>query len=277
MNNKIIQYSVNFLPWQFRGWIKHIPIISNLQRWFFAKFLAGQEFIHLINAGPAKGLKYPVQLPEDKAIWSGTYEPDFALVLANSVQPGDICYDIGGYRGFFSSVFALAGAKLVITFEPLPANVSQLRRLAEVNPQLPLRLESIAVGEEDGFVEFYVMPEASMGKLENSSFQAEVKGTDLLTVPIRKLDSLVSEETIPAPQVIKIDVEGAEVQVLKGAREMLCKYHPLLLIEAHSPLLANDCTCILRELGYQVSVLETGFAPNPQSDPEVCHLIAKFP
>ena len=265
MNNKIIQYSVNFLPWQLRRWIKHIPVIASLQRWFFANFLAGQEFIHLINAGPAKGLKYPIKLPEDKAIWAGTYEP------------GDVCYDIGGYRGFFSSVFALAGAKLVIIFEPLPANISQLRRLAEVNPNLPLRLESIAIGEEDGFVEFYVMPEASMGKLENSPFQAEVKGTDLLTVPIRKLDSLVTEETIPAPQVIKIDVEGAEVQVLKGAREMLSKYHPLMLIEAHSPLLANDCTSILRELGYQVSVLETGFEPNPQSDPEVCHLIAKFP
>ena len=111
MNNKIIQYSVNFLPWQLRRWIKHIPVIASLQRWFFANFLAGQEFIHLINAGPAKGLKYPIKLPEDKAIWAGTYEPDFALVLANSVQSGDVCYDIGGYRGFFSSVFALAGAK----------------------------------------------------------------------------------------------------------------------------------------------------------------------
>jgi len=276
MISKLLHSSVNVLPWQLRSWIKHIPVVSNLQRWFFAKFLVGEEFIHIINAGPAKGLKYPVKLPEDKAIWSGTYETEFSLILANSVQSGDVCYDIGGYRGFFSGVFALAGAQLVVTFEPLPENCNQLHKLAGLNPELPLRLEAIAIGEQDGLVKFNVMLEASMGKLESSSFQSDVRGNDVLTIPIRKLDSLVSQGIIPTPQVIKIDVEGAEVQVLKGSIEILTKHHPLLFIEAHSHLLANDCTSILRELGYSVFVLETGFAPNFQSDPEVCHLICKI-
>lgn len=160
-------------------------------------------------------------------------------------------------------------------FEPLPDNIEQLKKLVDLNPNLALRIESVAIGDSDGFIQFYVMPEASMGKLENSPFQSEIKGNNVLKVPIHQLDSLVIESIIPPPQVIKIDVEGAEIQVLKGAKTVLSNYHPLLFIEAHSPSLATGCCEILQNLGYQISVLETGLNPNPKSDPEVCHLIAK--
>jgi FkbM family methyltransferase len=277
MSNKLIQYSVNLLPWQIRSWIKHIPVVSQLQRWFFERFLAGQEFIHTINAGPAKGLRYPISLPQDKGIWTGTYETNFALALVNSVQAGDICYDIGAYRGFFSGILALAGAKLVVMFEPLPENCTQLQHLIETNPQLPLKLESMAVGDQDGEIEFNVMPEASMGKIQTSPFQLEVEGERRLQVPIYKLDNLVISSKLPPPKVMKIDVEGAEMQVLQGASEVLKMYHPSLYIEAHSHELSDDCNQFLTGLGYKhITVLETGLPPNPKCDPEICHLICTY-
>lgn len=275
MISNVLQQSVNLIPWSIRSWIKHIPVVAKLQRWFFAQFLSGKEFIHLINAGPARGLKYPVSLPKDKSIWAGTYETDFALSLASAVKPGEVCYDIGGYRGFFSGVFALAGARLVVTFEPLPENCEQLYKLAEINPHLPLRTEAIAVGDCDETVEFRVMPEASMGKISDSTFQPDVKGTKLLTVPIRKLDSLVFDDVLPAPQIIKIDVEGAEVHVLKGATKVLSIHRPRLFIEAHSQSLASSCTSILNNLNYKVTVLETGVAHDPEKTPDICHLVAQ--
>lgn len=269
-----LQQSVNYVPWRVRGWIKHLPVIAILQRWFIAKFLAGEEFLHVVNAGPAKGLRYPISLPKDKNVWTGTYESDFTESLASAVVSGDICYDIGSYRGFFGGVFALAGAKLVIMFEPFPENCEHLKRLIDVNPQLPLKLKSVALSDRDGKAHFKVMSEASMGKITDSPFQKEVQGEKVINVPSRKLDSLIMNNEIPPPDVMKIDVEGAEVKVLEGAQDVLRLKKPKIFIEAHSHELAKECTSILNRFNYKVIVLETMAAPDSRNDPEVSHLMA---
>jgi hypothetical protein len=111
--------------------------MAPLQRRLLARFLEGREFIHTVDAGPARGLRYPITLPQDKGIWTGTYELELATRIAEVVRPGDVCFDIGGWRGFFSGVMALAGAAKVFVFEPLPANASQIRRMIKLNPELP--------------------------------------------------------------------------------------------------------------------------------------------
>jgi hypothetical protein len=93
----LLERSVNFIPWQARHWIKHIPIVAWLQRLVFQKFFSGREFLHQINAGPAKGLNYPISLPLDKAIWTGAYETELAQAVTDAVCKGDVCYDIGAY------------------------------------------------------------------------------------------------------------------------------------------------------------------------------------
>ena len=274
MMANVLERSVNLIPWRARHWIKHIPLVARLQRRVFQMFLSGREFLHTINAGPAKGLVYPISLPLDKAIWTGAYEQTLAQVASTAVNVGDVCYDIGAYRGFFTGVFALAGAGQVIAFEPFAANCNQLQRLVASNPQLPISCENIAIGSEDGIAEFNVMADSSMGKLASSSFQAELPTADMLQVPLRKIDSLVSEAKYPPPQIMKIDVEGAEVQVLEGARQTLQVSKPILFIEAHSRNLADACTELLEGIGYRVRVFDQSRwkEKNPQS--EVCHLIA---
>lgn len=269
-----LQSSVNLIPWRARRWIKHIPVVAGLQRLYFRKFLSGREFLHQINAGPAKGLIYPISLPLDKAIWAGTYESDLASAVAEAVNPGDVCYDVGAYRGFFSGVFALAGAGEVIGFEPFPDNYAQLQRLASSNPQLPLRLEQIALGREEGQAEFSIMPDSSMGKLAGSSFQTDAPRASVLQVPLRTLDGLISDGKYPAPQVIKIDVEGAEAEVLQGAMKTLQTARPILFIEAHSQELANKCMELLEGLGYNVRVFEKESTLVRDSPWQICHLVA---
>jgi len=266
-----LQRSVNLIPWRARRWIKHIPVVAGLQRLYFRKFLSGREFLHEINAGPARGLIYPISLPLDKAIWAGTYESDLASAAAAGINQGDVCYDVGAYRGFFSGVFALAGAGQVIAFEPFPDNYAQLQRLAASNPQLPLR---IALGGEEGMAEFSVMPDSSMGKLAGSSFQSDAPRASVLQVPLRTLDGLISENGYPPPQLIKIDVEGAEADVLEGAMKTLQIVRPLLFIEAHSRELANRCTELLEGLGYNVRVFEKERALVRDSSWQICHLVA---
>src|SRR5207248_4429674 len=136
----LLRKSISLVPWQLRGVIKKVPLMAPLQRRLLARFLEGHEFVHTVDAGPARGLRYPITLPEDKGIWTGTYELELARGIAETVRPGDICLDVGGWRGFFCGVLAFAGASRVFVCGPLPTNALHIRRVIELNSKLPIEL-----------------------------------------------------------------------------------------------------------------------------------------
>ena len=267
---KHIRASVNFLPYGLRYWVTCVPGISTLQRWLVNRVLSGEAFVHVVNAGPATGLRFEVTLPLDKAVWSGTYEPKFSEAIARRVSHGDVCYDIGGYRGYMSGLMALAGASKVLVFEPLPANQKALRRLCELNPELPIELVPVAVGNIDGSMRLRVMADSSMGKLVSSSFQAAAAAIGEIEVDIRRIDTQVERGIIPPPNLIKVDVEGAELEVLQGAAGVMQSFRPLVFLEAHSARLEKSCVRMLLDLDYEIYRLGS----NPDSDEQTRHLIA---
>lgn len=252
----LLSESVNYIPYSVRPWIKNVPGIAGFQRWLVTRFLSHQPFVHTIDVGPAAGLRFEVRLPDDKAVWTGLFEREFTTTIVEHIKPGDVCYDIGGYRGFISGAMALAAATNVFTFEPLPANQGALRRFCDLNPQLPVKIIAVALGAEDGTALLKVMPDASMGKLSNSSFQLEVTALSEISVTVRKIDSLLQTGEIPPPNVVKIDVEGAEADVLTGAREMLRVSRPRIFLEAHGGALEKACSEQLLRLGYTIRRLE---------------------
>jgi FkbM family methyltransferase len=247
-----LRASVNPIPLSLRFIIRHIPGIRAVQRSIVEKHLAGEPFAHTVNAGPAAGLCVEVLLPEDKAIWAGIYEADFAAAIACAVNPGDVCLDIGGYRGYISGVMALAGASQVIVFEPSSINHQALRRLCELNPKLPLRIMPFAIGESDTSAILKLMRDPSMAKLSSSPFQEYVSAVDEIEVPVRRIDYLVQKQEIPVPQLIKIDVEGAELEVIQGAESTLRNHHPVVFAEIHTSELGRDCRNLLVRYGYTV-------------------------
>ena len=247
---------VNYIPYPLRPWIKNVPGIAGLQRWLVARFLSDQPFVHTINVGPAAGLRFEVTLPLDKPVWVGVYEPEFTTAIVEHVKRGDICYDIGGYRGYISGVMALAGALKVFVFEPLPANQRAVCRLCELNPQLPINVIAVALGNIDGPALLKVMPDSSMGKLANSSFQTEATAIGEIPITVRQIDSLLRNREIPPPNVVKIDVEGGEVDVLSGALEMLRISRPTIFLEAHGSALEKACSQQLLRLGYKIRRIE---------------------
>ena len=170
-----LQQIVNLIPWWLRDNIRHIPFLKQLQQWIFNRFLSGRSFVYCINAGPAKGLLFPIHLPEDKLYWTGTWEKQISKALAAAIPSGGICYDIGCHRGFMAGIISLAGAQRVYCFEPNPKNIVHLERLVELNPKLALKILPLAVGETNGTAHFSDMPESSMGKLKDSPFQTEVE------------------------------------------------------------------------------------------------------
>ena len=274
MVQALLKKSVLLVPWRWRGTIKQLPLIAPLQRWLLAKFLEHREFVHTVDEGPARGLKYPITLPQDKGIWTGTYELEFATRVATATKRGESALDIGGWRGFFGGVMALAGASQVCIFEPMPANCAQIRKLIELNPNLPVSLFEAAIGEKTGQLEFEIQPETSMGKLALSPFQQEIKGNTRMEVQVICLDDLLANGRITSPGVIKVDVEGAEACVLRGARQLLRTHKPKLFLEIHSRNLARGCQAILLECGYEILVVETRRPPDFVSEPAVCHFEA---
>lgn len=274
MLKRIIQRSIRLVPWRLRTSIGNLPLVGPVQRWIFSRFFAGQEFVHTVDAGPARGLRYPIQLPQDKGVWTGTYEIEFAEALARATKAGTVCFDIGGWHGFYSGVMALAGAARVHVFEPLPQNCERIRRLIALNPELDIRLIDAAVADRSGTTVFEIMAQGNMGKLSESPFDRDNRGAQQIEVRTAALDDLVADGSIEPPALLKIDVEGAEALVLRGGRELLQTYQPTLFVEIHSPELADECRAILAELGYTVSILEDDLGPFPLADPRVCHFIA---
>lgn len=274
MMRSLLQKSVSLLPWGVRTKIKDIPFLGTAQRSLLKRFAEGQEFAHRVDRGPAAGLRYPVTLPQDKGIWTGTYEVDLSERIAGAVRPGDVCLDVGGWHGFFAGVMALHGASKVLIFEPLPDNATQIRKMLKMNPDLPIELFQMAIATAAGIQQFREMRETSMAKLSSSEFQQSETGEKLIEVKVETLDRLRESGVFPRAHVIKIDVEGTEEMVLRGAEVTLKKDRPVLFIEIHSRALARNCTNILCALEYRIEVLETGKMPDFTSEPEVCHFAA---
>lgn len=246
---------INLIPYSCRDKIRRIPLVGTLQRWIFRAAFRGDVDFRIMD-GPAKGLVFPLKLPDDKLFWTGLWEKEFAERLARATQKGAVCLDVGAYRGYFSGVMAVHGAGEVHCLEPNPDNIARLERLAELNPDLPLRVHQTALGDADGETEFVLMSEDTMGKLADSSFQRQRSTGKRFKVKLCKLDTLVSEGKVPAPSLIKVDVEGAEKMFLEGAAASIEQSKPTILLEYHSAPLARECAGFLEARSYQVEWLE---------------------
>jgi FkbM family methyltransferase len=194
--------------------------------------------------GPLKGKRW-ISGSGNHGCWLGTYELSKQLAMREHIRPGMVCYDVGANVGFYTLLFShLAGTGgNVLAFEPFPRNVALLRRHTELNHCDNVTIFDAAVADYDGTAQFEEAPNASMGHLSDQGG---------ITVDCRRLDTLV-REGFAAPDLIKIDVEGAEAGVLAGAVEILQKHKPVIFLATHGPKPHQDCLALLREHGYSVS------------------------
>ncbi len=255
MSSIVLNALMKAIPPDWRRHVKSVPGLAYVQRRLVSTLLNGREFPHKVDAGPAKGISFLIRLPEDKGIWTGTYEHDLASRIAAAVQPGTVGYDIGGWHGFFSGVMAANGAREVHVFEPLPLNIGRIRKLIELNTDKSITLHEVALGASDAEMSLLIMPETSMTKLEISAFQNEVTSQNKLRVRVRSLDSIVHAGEIMPPSLVKIDVEGAELLVLQGAQATLREHHPEIFAEVHSPALLKQCMEFLTAANYRVELV----------------------
>ncbi len=247
---------LSLVPLSVRRHIKNVPGLAPLQRNIVSELLDGQEFTHTVDAGPAEGISFLIKLPEDKGIWAGTYEFEFARRVAAAVTPDTVGYDIGAWHGFFAGVMAANGAREVHAFEPFPLNADRIRKLIEFNPGKSIILHTYAIGDGDTEMDLLVMPETSMAKLAASTFQTDVTTQQRLCIDVRSLDSLLRTGEVSPPSLLKIDVEGAELLVLQGAQATLRAHRPEIFAEIHSSALLDQCAAFLAAEGYAIERLD---------------------
>lgn len=227
----------------------------------------------------AGGLAHPLQvstadLPLDHAhaglILRGTLEPPVQEALRRLLAPGATFYDVGANVGFFT----LLGARLVgpggrvVAFEPLPAGARAVARNARLNGFAHVQVREQAVGGRGGRARLLVVGERSWSHLDSTGRHADVR--DELEVDVVALDELVGGGELPAPDVIKLDVEGAELDALAGMRATLERARPALVCELHD---TNAGFCALAdELGYAVENLD---GPEPVETAGAVHALAR--
>lgn len=196
------------------------------------------------------GILYELDLRNlvERAIcYDGCYEPYEMRAILKLLQPGSVCFDIGANIGYYTLNFAKLGAT-VYAFEPAPINLERLRRNVQLN-KANVTIIPCAVGDQNGEIG---MSAPSLGN------HGTIWVTDQGKIPIVTLDSFVKAQSIQHLDLIKVDIEGCEARLIRGAIETIKRFHPTILMELNPEALAkfsssaSDLVASLTGLGYKL-------------------------
>jgi FkbM family methyltransferase len=184
----------------------------------------------------------------------GEYEPEVSRQLLSELRDGDVFYDIGANVGYYTCAALKRGVKSVHAFEPDPITASVLRLNLGLNGLAGASCQVIetALGSRTASGVFHRSHVSNTGR---SGFRP-VDAVASFEVSIETIDALIAARHTPTPTVLKLDVEGLELEVLLGARRLLESSPPrLIFFEALRDLLScpkHPLTCYLRECGYAI-------------------------
>ncbi len=230
-----------------------------------------------IRHGAAAGLKFNAG-GANPGYALGTSEPAVQEALQERLRPGDVVYDIGANVGFITVLAArlVEPAGRVVAFEPLPANVAALRHNIDLNQLDNVTVIDAAVGAASGTAGLVLAEEPTWARLAprggepaSDSPRSHADGPTgtptghgakgaaapaAIEVRVVSVDGLLAAGALPPPTLVKIDVEGAELDVVRGMTATLRRYGPILLCEMHGR--NREFAALLRDLGYQARTLE---------------------
>jgi FkbM family methyltransferase len=169
--------------------------------------------------GPMRGAKWIVG-SSTHGCWLGSYEREKQECFASLIRPGTVVYDIGANVGLYSVLAARRGARLVLACEPDPSNVRILSRHWEMN-HIHGFIEQAAVADYRGNGNFACR--GAEGRISDIGIEVSVTTVDVLA------------EQHHFPDIIKIDVEGSELNVLKGAIHSL-RSKPAVFVAQDGPI-----------------------------------------
>lgn len=216
--------------------------------------------------GPITGTRFVVS-PGMGATYAWGVDAMNQSFLKEKVQPGAVVYDIGANRGqmalYFSKLVGPSGK--VLSFEPVPENFQLLEQNISLNHLINVAAFQLALAADDKPRQFCFHSQShtmgtfadKMTKLDYWEKQIEVK--------CDTLDHLIATGLLK-PDVLKIDVEGAGAEVLKGAEQTLRQHRPMIYMEVHASSISSPEWEALQRLktdfGYQINDINGTFGEN---------------
>jgi FkbM family methyltransferase len=257
-----------------KNFIKNItpPI---LYQWLRKIFLKPREYTakwNTLTYAPLKGIQiyFDPTGPWQSKIMDNTYDSFLFKRVEQLKMEGKIVYDIGAHIGFHSFYFArLVGPKgKVYAFEPNPKNIERLNLIREQNPDIKniIRVCDVAVSNVSGNETFSMSDEVESGRSSGSFIDTAdtiwergtftSRGFTEISVKTVPMDLFKKELRIEhLPDVIKIDVEGAESLVLLGGKNTLLEKKPIIFLEVHSMQNMFDVASFLTLLSYEMEII----------------------
>jgi FkbM family methyltransferase len=218
--------------------ISHQTLLGKIIRLPF-KLLPSGAVVRVVR-GPARGKRW-IADSSAHGFWLGYWELPNQKRFASRLKRGDVVYDIGAHVGLYT----LASSDLVgpsghvYAFEPFPRNAEFLRSHVAINHLQNCTVFEGAVSKSAGTLHFDPTELNAAGHLSESG---------ALEVQTVSIDEFCS--TARPPSAIKINAEGAEMDVLIGGRQTIAQYRPLIFLSTHSQSLDRDCWQFLSACGY---------------------------
>lgn len=227
-------------------------------RFVFGKVLPRRAY--RVVSGPLRGAKFILGSMAGEggggSVYFNLMEAEQTETMLKEFSAGRVFFDIGANIGYYSILASkLVGEKgAVVAFEPVISNLTFLHRHVELNNAENVRVLSFALSDKQSIASFSLGQNSAMGHLsENGN-----GGENLVYVPTVSLDEIAAKMNL-MPDVMKIDVEGAEMDVFAGAENVLRTAKPTIFLSTHSPELRRDCLEFLQKHGYEVkSMLPEG-------------------
>ncbi len=205
---------------------------------------------HRIPLGPIKGKVIYMSPLTSIRMYLGIDEP-FICKAAKYINEDDTVYDIGAHIGYTSLLFAqtLKGSGEVHAFEILPSTANNfLKKTINANEFDNIFLHNVGLGKE-----FSAM-ELTVGSTLMTSTCYKVKGENKEHCKVYSLDEYVNKTKMQEPSFIKVDIERAEIDFIKGAESIIKNCRPKMVIEFHSLDLLIEGYQMLSKLGYALEM-----------------------
>jgi FkbM family methyltransferase len=223
-------------------------LLANLVR-LPLRFMPAESVVR-IRSGELRGWRW-IAGSSTNGCWLGTYERHMQKLFSEHIRPGAIVYDVGANAGFFTLLASkLAGdSGRVHAFEPLPRNLEFLERHIRLNELANVHVGALAIAATSGKAHFRIAPHASMGGL--------AEGGDLRVVTA-SLDDLIASGRAARPDFIKMDIEGAESDALRGAASLLAGGPLTIALSTHGWQQHESCWTTLNDAGFKLDLLKDG-------------------
>ena len=188
----------------------------------------------------------------------GFYEEKLVKILQEHIKAGSVFYDLGAHWGYFS-ILASAIVKdngKVYSFEPIPYNFARLQKNIGINCTVNIEAFNLAISDKEG-VSLFSNTEDSFA---NTYVDSESRN-DGIQVTTIDLNSFISKNEARPPDFMKIDVEGAEMDVLNGGKVSIEKYRPVIHLSTHDKHVKgidNKCRSWMADIGYEMNKISIG-------------------